>query len=87
MKNQLNALAAGLTTGVFWGMSLLIGTWVAMQWTYGASFLEIFTGAYPGYELTAMGSVIGLFWGFIDGFLGGYILVWLYNFFARKLSK
>ncbi len=87
MKNQLNVLAAGLTAAVFWGGSMFLGTWIAMWFEYGSSLLEVMTGCYPGYEITPIGSLIGLFWGFIDAFLGGVILAWLYNFFNRKLSK
>ncbi len=87
MKNQLHPLAAGLTAGVFWGLAMMVGTWVAMKWEYGSEFLRIFENAYPGYEQTVAGSFIGLGIGFVDAFLGAYVIVWLYNFFVRKLSK
>jgi uncharacterized membrane protein YeaQ/YmgE (transglycosylase-associated protein family) len=87
MKNQLNPLAAGLTAGIFWGLSMLLGTWIAMKTGVGQNFLDLFTDVYPNYNLTMSGAVWGLLWGFIDAFLGAYVLVWLYNFIAKKLGK
>ena len=87
MKNQLNALAAGLSMGSFWSISMLLCTIFAIKFDYADQFMEIMTDVYPGYEISGKGAVIGLLYGFVDGFLGGYLLVWLYNFFAQKLSK
>jgi hypothetical protein len=86
MNKQLNALAAALACGTLWGISLLVWTWLAIQWQVGASTLELLTDIYPRYEVTPLGSLLGLVWGFVDGFVGAYILVKLYNFFARHLN-
>ncbi|MFA6024765.1 MAG: hypothetical protein WC777_06260 [Candidatus Gracilibacteria bacterium] len=87
MKNQLNTLAAALSVGLLWGVGLLLWTLIALQWGMGVSSLELVMEWYPAYEITATGAFIGLLWGFLDGFLGTYILVSLYNFIAKKLSK
>lgn len=87
MKNQLNALAAALSMGSLWSISMLLCTLFAMQFEYADQFMTLMTDVYPGYELTGKGAVIGMLYGFADGFLGGYLIVWLYNFFVRKLSK
>ena len=88
MKNApLNALAAGLSVGLAWGIGLFIWTFVAMQWGTGASVLEMMSDIYPGYGMTTGGAFSGLICGFLDGFLGTYVVVFLYNFFAKKLSK
>ncbi|MFA4814579.1 MAG: hypothetical protein WC924_04760 [Candidatus Gracilibacteria bacterium] len=87
MKNQLNALAVALTCGLLWGVGLMFWTLVGVQWGFGLSSLELVTEWYPGYEITGLGALIGLGLGFLDGFIGGYITVWIYNFFARKFSK
>ncbi len=87
MKNQLNALAAGLSMGVLWGLCMLLCTISSLKWGYGQEFLELMADVYPGYEVSGRGALIGLLYGFADGFIGGFLVVWLYNFFARKLSK
>jgi len=32
-----------------------------------------------GYSATIVGILIGAVWGFIDAFIGGVVLAWLYN--------
>ena len=38
---------------------------------------------YRGYSISAMGSLIGLAWGFCDGLVGGVVFAWLYNLIKR----
>lgn len=42
---------------------------------------------YRGYEITLLGSFIGLVWGFLDGLIGGAIFAWLYNQLAGHRSS
>jgi len=86
MKTQLNALAAALTLGLGWGLCLFLWTLVALKWQMGTAFLSLIDW-YPGYEMTTQGAFVGLVWGFVDGFVSTYIIVWVYNFFSRKLGK
>jgi hypothetical protein len=39
---------------------------------------------YRGYEISAVGSLIGLVWGLVDGYIGGLVFAFLYNWFAAK---
>ena len=38
---------------------------------------------YRGYSFTFVGSLIGFAWAFVDGLIGGALLAWLYNRFAK----
>jgi hypothetical protein len=38
---------------------------------------------YVGYNATIVGCLIGAAWAFIDAFIGGYLLAWLYNNISR----
>jgi hypothetical protein len=87
MKNQLNPLAAGLSMSVLWGLCMLLCTVSSLKWGYGQEFLELMMDVYPGYEMSAKGAVIGMLYGLADGFIGGFLVAWLYNVFARKFSK
>lgn len=87
MKNQLNALAAALSLGVLWSLSMLVLTCISLQSGYASEFLELMADVYPGYEVSGQGAVIGMLWGFADGFIGTWLMVTFYNFFVRKLSK
>jgi hypothetical protein len=42
---------------------------------------------YRGFNISPMGSVIGLVWAFVDGTIGGAILAWLYNTIANSTQK
>jgi hypothetical protein len=87
MKNQLNALAAALALGILSGLCLFVCTLLAFNMGVGAKWADLMTDVYPWYSVTTKGAFIGLVWGFVDGFIGGYITVALYNFFVKKLGK
>jgi hypothetical protein len=36
--------------------------------------------------MSPLGSVIGLLWGLVDGFIGGLVFAWLYNLLVPKKS-
>jgi hypothetical protein len=39
---------------------------------------------YRGYDVSPLGSVIGLAYGLVDGGVGGLIFAWLYNFLSAR---
>jgi len=39
---------------------------------------------YRGYTISPAGSLLGLLYGFIDAFIGGAILAWIYNRIAGR---
>ena len=80
------SLAAGLSLGIIWGVPMFVCTLVASQNGFATNMLESFVGMYPYYELTVAGAFWGLLWAFLDGFIGGYILLWLYNSILKKLA-
>jgi len=79
----LNPKSLGLAGGIIWGFSLLLMTWLSIWTDYGSLFLSIVNDVYPGYSISFLGSLVGLFWGFLDAFLFFYFLGWLYNFFEH----
>ncbi len=87
MKTTLNPLAAALTMGSLWAASLFIMTLIANQTGFMGNFLHLFEDIYPWYEVSGKGAFVGLIWGFLDGFIGAYLLVYVYNFFVKKLTK
>ncbi len=77
---ELNPKAFALAAGILWGVAcFVIGLMAA--YGYGTAFETLFSSVYIGYSSTLGGSVIGAIWGFVDAFIGGYILAWLYNKF------
>ena len=80
---KLDIRAAGLSFGIVWSVLIFLCGISAMSLNWGTKFVEVFANIYPGYQATFLGSIIGAFWGFIDGGIGGALLAWLYNKFAR----
>ena len=76
---QLNAVRLGLAGGIVWGVSLCLMTLAGAYCGYGLKFLEVMADVYPGYTVTATGSLVGLVIGFFDAFIGLVIFGWLYN--------
>ena len=50
---------------------------------YGRGISQV----YIGYSVSAGGSLVGFFWGFVDGLFGGFFFAWLYNFFADRFTS
>jgi hypothetical protein len=80
---MLNAKNLGLAAGTLWGISMFVLTIVAILTGYGVTWLELMASIYPGYTISWIGSIIGLIYGFFDGFVGLYIFGWLYNQFNK----
>lgn len=76
---MLNARRLGIAGGILWGISMFFMTWASILWDYGTPFLELMNTIYPGYEISPIGSVIGIGYGFLDAFIGLFVLAWLYN--------
>ena len=84
---KLNVLAFALACGLVWGLGLFLLTWwiIALE---GATGQITFIGRiYRGYDISPIGSIIGLIWALIDGAIGGAIFAWLYNLIAAFASN
>ncbi len=80
---MLNTKKFALAAGIFWSAFMFIFTIISAGTGYAFDFMHLFVQIYPGYDVTYMGSILGLVYGFFDGFIGCYIFAWLYN----KLQK
>jgi hypothetical protein len=83
---KLNVKAFGLACGLVWGTGLFCLTWWIIAFD-GASGEPTFIGhVYRGYTISPVGSLIGLCWALVDGFVGGVVLAWLYNKLSGERS-
>ncbi len=83
---KLNVKSFALTCGLFWGFGLLFITWWIILFE-GSTYQVSFIGrVYRGYNISFVGSLFGLVWGFFDGLIGGVIFAWLYNFLSNKFK-
>ena len=84
---RLNVRAFAVTFAIWWGVGIFLLTWWIIAWG-GATGEPTFIGRiYIGYEISPLGSVIGLAWGLIDALIAGAIFAWLYNFAAARLDS
>jgi hypothetical protein len=79
---HLNVKGLALATGTVWGLALFILTLVAAGRGIGSNLSHI-SAVFIGYEVTYVGSLIGLAYGFASGLVAGGLLAAVYNAFAR----
>jgi hypothetical protein len=84
---KLNIKAFALTFGVFWGIGLFLITWWLILLEGSSGDLTLIGRIYPGFNISPIGSVIGLVWGFFDGLICGGVFAWLYNLIVSKLRS
>ena len=83
---KLNIWAFGLTCAIICGVGLFVVTWwiIAFEGAEAAEYSTFIGRVYRGYSITAVGSLIGLAWAFVDGLIGGVVFAWLYNGLAGR---
>jgi hypothetical protein len=82
---KFKPVALGFSLGILWGGALFVTTWMCYFAGYGKTFLDATAGSvYPGYTISPIGSLLGLGYGFIDLFVGGVLLGWIYNRIVRE---
>jgi hypothetical protein len=78
---RLDPPAFGFSVGAVGGLALFVMT-LALVFGGGesiGSYFGLLGQFFIGYEVTPVGSFIGLIWGFAVGFVGGYALAFLRN--------
>lgn len=77
MKLDVKALA--LSCGLIVGLGLFLLTWWIILLDGASGEITWIGRVYRGYNISPVGSVIGLAWGLVDGAIGGAILALVYN--------
>jgi hypothetical protein len=79
---KINERGFALACGILWGGAMLIMGAANIHWNgYGQEFLKLMASVYPGYHVAGNPTqlAIGALYGFVDGMVGGFVFVWLYN--------
>lgn len=84
---KLNVKAFALTCGVVWGLGLFLLTWWIILFDGATGEITIIGRIYRGFNISPVGSLIGLIWALIDGAIGGAIFAWLYNLVAARIPN
>jgi hypothetical protein len=81
---KLNVKSFALAFGLIWGLGLFCLTWWIIAFDGATGEATIIGQVYRGFNISPIGSLIGLVWAFTDGAIGGAIFAWLYNSFVSK---
>ena len=82
MKLDLRAFA--ITCSLVWGFGLFFLTWWIIMLDGPTGEVTLIGRLYRGYSISPTGSVIGLVWALLDGFVGGAVFAWLYNWIVAR---
>jgi len=83
---KLNVKAFAITCSLILGFALFLITWWIIIFDGVTGESTLIGLIYRGYNISPTGSIIGLVWGLADGFIGGAIFAWLYNFIIKRFS-
>jgi len=81
---RFNATVQGLVCGILLGGAIFFATnWLILRGgeTVGPH-LALLGQFFLGYQVSFFGSLIGLGYGFVTGFIAGYLVATLYNWFG-----
>jgi len=75
----INNVNMGISVGLVVGSYLFLLGLAATYLGWGGALVENFSDIYVGYNSSLLGSISGGLWGFVDGFVFGVIIAWVYN--------
>lgn len=80
--NKLSVNALGVGVGAMWAVSIFFFG-IAAMFGWGEALVRSWASLYIGFGASFIGAVIGAVWAFVDGYVGGVIIAWVYNRLAR----
>ena len=85
MRLSPKAMAIGF--GLLWGGGILVVGLANLAYpSYGTVYLQAVSSIYPGFHNAhnVVDVLVGTGYGIVDGGAGGFVLTWIYNFFAKE---
>lgn len=80
--NKCSVNALGIAIGVLWAIYVFFCGITAM-FGWGVALVQTLSSLYIGYGPTFVGAVIGAAWAFVDGYIAGVVIAWIYNRLAK----
>lgn len=84
---RLNVKAFAIAFGLLWGLGIFVLTWWIIAFEGATGEVTLIGHVYRGFNISPLGSVIGLLWGLVDGAVGGLVFAWLYNLLAARFES
>jgi hypothetical protein len=85
---KLNANILGIVLGILVGLGIFIATnfLILKGGAVVGPHLALLRNFFPYYSVTFLGSIVGLAWGFVSGYLVGFIIASIYNLVVKLKS-
>lgn len=80
--SECKPLALGVGVGVL-GAIYVFFVGITAMFGWGDAIVGTLASLYIGYGPSFVGAIIGAIWAFIDGFIAGVIIAWVYNLVAK----
>ena len=80
----LGVVSLGLAMAVTSALFVFVLGLMAGLFGWGVPAVAVLSTLYIGYSPTFVGSVAGGVWAFVDGFIAGALIAWLYNRFLLR---
>ncbi len=81
---KLNVKAFALTFALTWSILLFALTWWFIVFEGITNEITFIGKLYRGYNISPLGSLIGIIWAFFDGLIIGGLFAWIYNGIISK---
>jgi hypothetical protein len=72
---RLGVMSFGVACGITLAVAVFILAMATAMFGWGIGVVQVLSTLYIGYEPSFVGAV----WAFVDGFIGGAVLAWIYN--------
>lgn len=77
----LHKRAFGIAVGSAAGLCILLATWIyLLRGPFPGANLALLSHYFAGYTVTWAGSIVGLLWGMLTGFVAGWFFAFCRNF-------
>ena len=80
--NKFSPNALGIAVGVLWATYVFFCGITAM-FGWGIALVAAISSLYVGYGPSILGAIIGAVWAFVDGYIAGVAIAWIYNKIAK----
>ena len=77
--SRISACALGVAFGVTSAIFVLVFSLLSLKYGWGADWVKVMSSVYVGFGLTAKGIAVGVLWAFVDGYIFGLLIGWIYN--------
>jgi len=81
--NRLSPNALGVAAGILWA-AYVLSVGITAMFGWGVALVDAISSLYLGYGPSIPGAIIGAVWGFVDGYIAGVVIAWLYNKLAKQ---